>query len=402
MAYTGRERYANDNLRTRQRAANNKRQVDNRLQSMFLEKKKTMRENKAKMEGFINAMPEGFDAQILPEKYKPGLDKFLKEGKRKYADAAMQIGNYEVGSEEYLIMKDRMDQVSNSFKSAKAQVDLFGGNKKDLGIDLSNGNFSKGNNTGEMGLLTDVYTDKYDMVFNENGTIAFDDGSGNLTQFNELPDYFNKDYKTGDAIQKMAADIYKSGQPFNPATKMMHRNKLQSMIEQGGTETLYSLAQDDFFNNNGLGIPDEILKNPDKRDEVEDMVIDQYLNILEQQATSGSVYNKKKKSKGNGNDVEGAPSFAGWMQKNESNPQLTVTEWQNNVFAGTDLQIVELGEGSYGIFDIAKNKGYASTSSGKSRAQLGDNMNFEWTGSDLTMPAMQGIIKRLYSNGKLK
>ncbi len=41
----------------------------------------------------------------------------------------------------------------------------------------------------------------------------------------------------------------------------MHRNKLQSMVEQGGIETLYSLANDDFFNMNGLGIPDEVLKN---------------------------------------------------------------------------------------------------------------------------------------------
>ena len=108
--YTGRERYANDNRRTQQRADNNRRNVDNRLQAMFLEKKKTMRDNKTKMEKFINAMPEGFDAQILPEKYKPGLDKFLKEGKRKYADAAMQIGNYEVGSDDYLFFKEQLPQ----------------------------------------------------------------------------------------------------------------------------------------------------------------------------------------------------------------------------------------------------------------------------------------------------
>ena len=61
--------------------------------------------------------------------YRRFVDKFLKEGKRKYADAAMQIGNYEVGSDDYLFFKEQMDNVSNAFKSAKAQVDLFGGKK---------------------------------------------------------------------------------------------------------------------------------------------------------------------------------------------------------------------------------------------------------------------------------
>jgi hypothetical protein len=353
--YTGRERYANDNRRTQQRADNNRRNVDNRLQAMFLEKKKTMRDNKTKMEKFINAMPEGFDAQILPEKYKPGLDKFLKEGKRKYADAAMQIGNYEVGSDDYLFFKEQMDNVSNAFKSAKAQVDLFGGNKKDLGIDLSSGNFSKGNNTGEMGLLTDVYTDQYDMMFNENGTLAFKDGDGNITQFSDLPDYFNKDYKTGDAIQKMAADIYKSGQPFNPATKMMHRNKLQSMVEQGGIETLYSLANDDFFNMNGLGIPDEVLKNPERRDEVEDMVIDQYLNVLEQQAASGSVYNKNKTKKKE--EELGDAEFFNQDQLNyidnviptlpmETNADV-ITAWSNSGILGTKYKLIPDNAGGF-------------------------------------------------------
>jgi len=357
MAYTGYERYANENKRTQQKADNNMRRVNNNIDRERAEYRAADRANRAKMEGFINSMPEGFEAEQLSEKYKPGLEKFLKAGKDKYANAAMEIQDYEPGTEEYQFYKDQMNQVNSSFKSAKSQVDMFGTNKKDLGIDLSNGTYSKGNDVGEMGLLTSVYTDEMDMVFNENGTIGFDDGNGNVTNFNELPDYFNKDFKTGDAIQKMAEGIYKSGQPFNPATKLMHRNKLQSMIEQGGIETLYSLASDDFFNQGGLGIDISILKDPNRRDEVEEMVIDQFLGVLESQARSGSVYNqksqKKKTKPGDEADKEYfSPETLSYIDETlptlpMDTPENVIDSWNSTGVFGTKFKMLPDGAGGY-------------------------------------------------------
>ena len=383
MAYTGNERYANENRRTQQKADNNMRLVNSEVNSRQARKRAQDRANKTKMEGFINSMPEGFDAEQLSDKYKPGLEKFLKAGKDKYANAAMEISDYEPGTEEYQFYKDQMSAVTNSFKSAKTQVDLFGTNKKDLGVDLSNGTYSKGNDIGEMSLLTDVYTDQYDMVFNENGTIGFDDGSGNITSFNELPDYFNKDFKTGDAIQKMAEGIYKSGQPFNPATKLMHRNKLQSMIEQGGIETLYSLANDDFFNSGGLGIPDEILKDPNRRDEVENMVIDQFLGVLESQAKSGSVYSKKKSS--SSKKLNLSPKVNKWVSDNEG-ADLKAEDWMANVFAGTKYYL----EAAYASAeDDAEIKGYYIVKEGR---RSGEGLTYV---PDLSTNTLGPIIEKL-------
>tara|TARA_R110002167_G_scaffold355717_1_gene570158 strand:+ start:277 stop:1434 length:1158 start_codon:yes stop_codon:yes gene_type:complete len=383
MAYTGYERYANENRRTQQKADTNMRQVNSEVNRRQAEKRAQDRANKTKMEGFINSMPEGFDAEQLSDKYKPGLEKFLKAGKDKYANAAMEISDYEPGTEEYQFYKDQMSAVTNSFKSAKTQVDLFGTNKKDLGVDLSNGTYSKGNDIGEMSLLTDVYTDQYDMVFNENGTIGFDDGSGNITSFNELPDYFNKDFKTGDAIQKMAEGIYKSGQPFNPATKLMHRNKLQSMIEQGGIETLYSLANDDFFNSGGLGIPDEILKDPNRRDEVENMVIDQFLGVLESQAKSGSVYGKKKNY--NKKKLNLSPKVNKWVSDNEG-ADLKAEDWMANVFAGTKYYL----EAAYASAeDDAEIKGYYIVKEGR---RSGEGLTYV---PDLSTSTLGPIIEKL-------
>ena len=330
MAYTGYERYQAENARTARQADTNIRRVQQNVRQDQLARKQAMRAHKAKMEQYINNMPAGFEATHLPQKNQASLEKFLLAGKDKFANAAMEIQSYEPGSDEHRFYKDQMTSVTNSFKTAKAQTDLFGTNKKDMAIDLSNGTYSKGNDIGEMGLLTSVYTDEQDMMFNENGTIGFDDGAGVITNFNDLPDYFNKDFKTGDAIQKIATTLYGKGQALNPATEAMTRNQLQSMIEQGGMETLYSLATDDFFNNGGLGIPDHILKDPNRRDEVEDMVIDQYMNVMKQQASSGVTYKPKLKKK-----TTNTPMVNQWIVDNKDNPNLTKDEWQRNVFVGT-------------------------------------------------------------------
>ena len=293
MAYTGYERYDYDNRYDRIQADQRRRKIDENVRQDKLNYRKQRRLNKAKVEKFINDMPDGSDITGLPSKYSTSLNTFLENGKDKYYQHAQEIMKYEPGSEGYRYHKDGMTAVKNAYKTAKAQTDLFGSNKVDLGTDISTNTFSKGNDVNEMNLLTSVYTDEYDMVFNDDGTIGFDDGSGNMTNFNDLPDYFNKDFKTSDAIQKMGVDLYKSGVPLNDATRQMYRYNLRSMIEQGGTETLYSLAMDDFFNQGGLGIPESVLKDPNRRDEVEEMVVDNYMKVLESQANAGSVYSKK-------------------------------------------------------------------------------------------------------------
>ena len=354
MAYTGYERYQAENARTARQADTNIRRVQQNVRQDQLARKQAMRAHKAKMEQYINNMPAGFEATHLPQKNQASLEKFLLAGKDKFANAAMEIQSYEPGSDEHRFYKDQMTSVTNSFKTAKAQTDLFGTNKKDMAIDLSNGTYSKGNDIGEMGLLTSVYTDEQDMMFNENGTIGFDDGAGVITNFNDLPDYFNKDFKTGDAIQKIATTLYGKGQALNPATEAMTRNQLQSMIEQGGMETLYSLATDDFFNNGGLGIPDHILKDPNRRDEVEDMVIDQYMNVMKQQASSGVTYKPKGKgSEGPASDKDFFdPIVLDWLDTQLPNMPMGTTEevltaWEQGGVLGDGYRMGSDGAGGY-------------------------------------------------------
>ena len=113
---------------------------------------------------------------------------------------------------------------------------------------------------------------------------------GNITNLGDLPDYFNKDYTSGDSIMAMANGIYKSGNPLNNSTRMMYENKLYQMIEKGGIPTLKSLARDDFFNRGGIpSITDEELNDPMQRDAVEKKLVDFYMGVFNTHAKNGAA-----------------------------------------------------------------------------------------------------------------
>jgi hypothetical protein len=122
-----------------------------------------------------------------------------------------------------------------------------------------------------------------------------------------MPDYFNKDYKNGDAIMSMANGIYSSGQPLNSSTSLMYENKLYGMIEKGGLSTLKSLARDDFFNRGGIdSITDEELNDPEQRDAVEKKLVDYYMGVFKTHASNGA--SARQTSSGSGGN-KGTDSY---------------------------------------------------------------------------------------------
>jgi hypothetical protein len=130
------------------------------------------------------------------------------------------------------------------------------------------------------------------MIFDENGNMAFQSGD-QVLNINDVPDYFNKDFKSADTLININSDIYNAGQKLDPTMSNMYRQKILNMIRQGGRETTLSLATDDLIQEGGLGIVDEdLLYNPERQEELEQVVVDNYMNILNGSANAG--YQKKQ------------------------------------------------------------------------------------------------------------
>lgn len=353
-------------------------------QAIAAQRKAQTRADEAKVESYMNGMPSDFDVSQIPQKYRETISSFLMKGKQEYADSAMAIGDYEVGSDGYIGHVATMNKVKNSFHNLKSQFDQFGAGKKDLTQDILEGMYSKGNDPNEISLLTSVYTDELDVNIGEDGNIGFIGGDGNLTNFSDLPDYFNKDYKSGDAIMKLASGIYSAGQPLNQATSLMYENKLYQMIEQGGMSTLKSLARDDFFNRGGIpSITDEELNDPMQRDAVEKKLVDFYMGVFDTHAKNGVKQNGLKDKQTSGGNM--SPKVAKWLDDNDG-AELTVNDYSNNVFAGTKYYL----EPAYASdAEDAEIKGYYIVKEGR---RSGEGMQYV---PDLKTSTMAPIIDKL-------
>lgn len=307
-------------------------------QALAAQRKAQVRADEAKVEGYMNGIPADFDVSQIPGKYRESISSFLMNGKKEYADAAMNIGDYEAGSDGYIQMVSKMNSVRNSFHNLKDQFDTFGQNKKGMTNDMLEGVYSKGNNPDDISMLSSVYTDELDISIGQDGNLGFLGGDGNITNLGDLPDYFNKDYQSGDAIMNMANGIYKSGQPLNSSTRLMYENKLYQMIERGGVDTVKSLARDDFFNRGGIpSITDEELNDPTQRDAVEKKLVDYYLGVFNTHASNG-VSAKKSNSRGSG----GGSSRGSTVSERKANSKMEKisTHWDSSITPDTDFTML--------------------------------------------------------------
>lgn len=256
------------------------------------EKRQEERAQKAKVETYLNAMPAGIELSKIPPAQQESVANWSKQMKFQYAEAARVLPTLEAGSDAYVETMSKMTNIKNAFVNLNNNLETFKANKTEYLKSSSSGALSKGNNSKQGNILANIYTDESDMIFDENGNMGFQSGD-QVLNINDIPDYFNKDFKSADTLININSDIYNAGQKLDSTMSNMYRQKILNMIRQGGRETTLSLATDDLIQEGGLGIVDEdLLYNPERQEELEQVVVDNYMNILNSSANSG--YEKKQ------------------------------------------------------------------------------------------------------------
>jgi len=268
-------------------------------QARAAEKRQEERAQKAKVETYLNAMPSGIELSKIPPAQQEGVAAWSKQMKFEYAEAAKMLPSLDPGSDQYMEAMNKMTSVKQAFSNLNNNLETFKANKTEYLKSSSSGSLSKGNNSKQGNILANIYTDGSDMIFDANGNMAFQSGD-QVLNLNDVPDYFNKDFKSADTLININSDIYNAGQKLDPTMNNMYRQKILNMIRQGGRETTLSLATDDLIQEGGLGIVDEdLLYNPERQEELEQTVVNNYMDILNSSANSG--YNKKQASQGSSN-----------------------------------------------------------------------------------------------------
>jgi len=255
------------------------------------ERKREKSNQKAKVELYLNNMPSGIELSKIPPAQQENVASWSKQKKFEYAEAARNLSSLDPGSDEYVQAMSTMTNIKQAFSNLNNNLETFKAKKTEYLKSSSSGALSNGNDSNQGNFLSDLYTDKTNFIFDDNGNLAFD-SEGAVVNQNDVPDYFNKDFKSADTLININSDIYNSGQKLDSTMSNMYRQKILNMIRQGGRETTLSLATDDLIQEGGLGIVDEdLLYNPERQDELEKVVVDSYMNVLNSSANSG--YKKK-------------------------------------------------------------------------------------------------------------
>jgi tryptophan 2,3-dioxygenase len=302
-------RYYDPSLSFEQPFARAQSMVDN----ILARKKREKALVESKVANYIDNMAEPLNVAKIPPKYRDSVNKFLIQKRNEYAQAARVASRYSPTSTAYMESVSKMNSISSSFEQLNNQFEIFKKMKDEDLPDFTGRLVSDGNKNSDLNILTDVLTDKYDISITDNGNISFytgeisENGENIIIQkeLNDLPKYFNKDFKTANKIVELNKKIYNGGNKLDAASRDFYKLQLKSMLSEGGRETVVSLATDDFIIDGGLGLDPALLEDESRHDELTNIVVEQYLNMFDKTASAGfksAEYKRKKQLLGDGGD----------------------------------------------------------------------------------------------------
>ncbi len=230
----------------------------------------------------LEDLPEDYSAEKIPSPWQNALQTGLMGNRMQYADASRRIANLkasgQTGSPEYLQYTSIMSNAKNSLegyntklKELQELTEEYVSNRR---------NVSKGMDANKIAALDEVFVNKnYNGVINNDGSFTYQTQFGDLDH-SEISKYFLKDSTVGLQVLKQAQSMYSKGvkgldlSKDDSAFRLM-RAQLSNLIDQRGPETIKSLLNDDLFDGFKLiDIPDEIANDPERQDEVQDMILD--------------------------------------------------------------------------------------------------------------------------------
>ncbi len=264
-------------------AATKENRYDDIMRYRRRQEEKQMRAN---IDNFVYSkledLPEDYSAEKIPSPWQNALQTGLMGNRMQYADASRRIANLkasgQTGSPEYLQYTSIMSNAKNSLegyntklKELQELTEEYVSNRR---------NVSKGMDANKIAALDEVFVNKnYNGVINNDGSFTYQTQFGDLDH-SEISKYFLKDSTVGLQVLKQAQSMYSKGvkgldlSKDDSAFRLM-RAQLSNLIDQRGPETIKSLLNDDLFDGFKLiDIPDEIANDPERQDEVQDMILD--------------------------------------------------------------------------------------------------------------------------------
>lgn len=234
----------------------------------------------ARMASFMENMPANVDIAKVPPQLQSVITPFLTDTKEEYFRFAQTAANAGPRSPQYAEAIQGMNTIMQQYQNLNNDLTKLYNKKIQTIEDFELGKISKGTTAEAKDFMTRLTTDEIDLDINRgNGRLLLGE---NMT-IDNLPKMHYKDYESASKILNLHSTLYEAGAPLDAGRENIVRMQLRAMMDQGGPQAAVSLATDDYIVPGGLGI-DPSQYTPQ---ELKDVVIDQYVNVMRQSAQSG-------------------------------------------------------------------------------------------------------------------
>lgn len=280
------------------------------LQEAAVNRAKDLAEKKAinnRVGNYINQLNSDIDlTELMPSQNKAVKD-YLVENRNKYASYASEIAKIEDPSDSrYLELVDKMNGIKRSFGNLAGQLKSYKEEKVSYLKDTDNRYISKGNSIDSLKLAADMYTEDGGFNVGDGGQLLVMNKNKNEYQsYGSIQKPFLRDVKTQGFLEKLNNSVYNAGHSLSGKRKDDVRRQIRNAIDNGGKDTLLSLASDDFLVKGGLNLQDQSLFEPGNEDLLEEKVVNAYTEAISASAAQGAA-DKRPATKSGGSGFSGA------------------------------------------------------------------------------------------------
>lgn len=251
-----------------------------------------------KVDTYLDNLPAGYEVEKLPSGMRNGVTNWSKDMQIQAGNWARMMKKNKPGSTAYIEAKAGFQGIKNQFKNISTNLDQFKASKTEFLKDYDSKTISEGANTDMLKLLYSSDNHNYSLV---NGQLKFELPDGSMIDGNNLPKYFNKNSDGANKLMQLNEASYKSGGNWDSYTRSMYERKVRNVVQEKGREGLLSLATDKFLDAPIIAKdhPNSWLLQEENHDQLEQYVIDQYVNGMEEAAGQGYQKNQSSSSGGN-------------------------------------------------------------------------------------------------------
>ena len=209
-----------------------------------------------KMASFVNSLPPGANIEKLPEGMRPEVEKYLRDSKNEYAEAAKIASKLSPSDAGYREAVDKMNSIKTGFVNLNKNLEAHLANRVEFIQDKDDlsGSLSGNDNI----FLTSVYAGDYDGFKVTGGELEFLDKSTNKYKRNsEFPQYSLTDAIGANKITDLRFSARKNGLQGIIDTES-YQMGVSNLFKELGSQGVIDMAFDGLDNAAGNFVDTEI------------------------------------------------------------------------------------------------------------------------------------------------